>query len=389
MGDPAGLAARLRNWCEREHETWTAAHIALNEVPAPPYGEGPRARYFAALLEAYGLEQVIIDDLNNVYGRYAGSSAGPRLAVSAHLDTVFGPEVDCTVRRDGDRLAAPGISDDTAGLILLPALAAGLARQEVRLPGELWLVATVGEESVGNLRGARQVATHGIAGAPLDGFITLDTAHPGHVVRHGTHSSNHDLEITGPGGHAWGEFGLASPTIAAARIVARVTDYQPPQEPRTTFNCGILEGGIAPNAIPQRARLHLNLRSEQADELTKLVRHAETIIEEELARANRERRHGAALTWQQTVTRRDGGETPADSRLVQAATAAVARLDQPVTHPCSSTDANAFMAVGIAAVCLYRGHGGGEHTLEEWYDAGTRPAALGQLAETVLRYFGG
>lgn len=389
MHDPAGLAARLRDWLANDNEAWTAAHIALNEVPAPAYGEGPRADHFAGLLESFGLEQISIDDLGNVYARYPGSHPGPRLAVSAHLDTVFGPDVDVTVRRDGDRLAAPGISDDAAGLILLPALAAGLAAHEVALPGELWLVATVGEESVGNLRGARRVAERGVAGARLDGFITLDTASPGHVVRHGTHSSNHDITITGPGGHAWGEFGLASPTIAAARIAAKVSEYQPPQSPRTTFNCGILEGGIAPNAIPQRARLHLNLRSADGAELAKLVRYATAAIEDELARANRERRHGDPLTWEQTVTTRGGGETPADSKLVLAAIAAASRLDQPVTHPCSSTDANAFMAAGIDAVCLYRGDGGGEHTLEEWFDAATRPAALGQLAETVLRYFAG
>ena len=388
MGDAAGTAATLRAWFEQHNERWTDAHISLTEIAAPPYAEGPRSEAFAELLRQHGLEQVSIDALGNVYGRYSGSSDGPRLGVAAHLDTVFGPEVDCTVTRDGQRLAAPGISDDVAGLIMLPALAEAFAKHRVAVAGELWLVATVGEESVGNLRGAKQVAEHGVASGPLDGFITLDTSHPGHVIRHGTHSSNHDLEILGPGGHAWGDFGLASPTITAARIVARVTEYDAPAEPRTTFNCGLLEGGMAPNAIPQRARAHLNLRSSDAMELARLVRFAETAIAEELARANRERRHGAPLTLTQTVAARAGGETPLDSRLVQAAIGAAARLDQAVSHPCSSTDANAFMARGIDAVCLYRGEGGGEHTLEEWYDASTRPAALGQLAETVLRYFG-
>jgi len=389
MLDPAAAGDRLRAWCAAENETWNAAHIRLNEIPAPPYGEGPRAEHFAALLAGHGLDAVSVDELNNVYARYPGSSAGPRLAVSAHLDTVFGPDVDCRVTRNGDRLAGPGISDDVAGLILLPALAEGLQQLGVTLPGELWLVATVGEESQGNLRGARHVAANGVPGGPLDGFITLDTSQPSHVVRHGTHSSNHDLTITGPGGHAWGEFGLASPTIAAARIVAKVSEYQPPQHPRTTFNCGILESGLAPNAIPQRARLHLNLRSEDAAELAKLVSYAEGVMTAELDRVNRERRHGDPLTWEQAVAKRGGGETPADSRLVKAAVAAASRLDQMVTHPVSSTDANAFMAAGIDAVCLYRGDGGGEHTLDEWYDASTRPAALGQLAETVLRYFAG
>ncbi|NUP99700.1 MAG: M20/M25/M40 family metallo-hydrolase, partial [Armatimonadetes bacterium] len=332
------LSSRILAAAEQRNESWTADHIALCEIAAPPFGEGPRGEAFAARLQELGLLELTTDEVGNVYGRYPRSGSGPRLAVSAHLDTVFGPEVDCTVTRHGSRLRAPGISDDVAGLVLLLALAEHLGEAEVELPGELWLVATVGEENVGNLRGARKIAADGVQGRPLDGFITLDTATPGHIIRHGTHSHNFDVTLSGPGGHAWGDFGVVNPSLTVARIVAAVSGYALPTAPRTTINCGILEGGFAPNAIPQQARAHLNLRSESGQELGRLIEHASQAIAAEIATANAGRVHGPELGVQSEVSSRPGGETALESRLVRAAVATAEALGQPVAHPYSSTD---------------------------------------------------
>ncbi|MCC7492520.1 MAG: M20/M25/M40 family metallo-hydrolase [Fimbriimonadaceae bacterium] len=389
MSDPADLASRLGADLADQNERWTAEHTALTEIPAPPFGEGPRGAHFAQCLAACGCRDIQTDAVGNVCGRYAGSGHGPRLAISAHLDTVFGPEVDVTVRRDGDLLYAPGIGDDVSGLVLALALVDLLRQRQVELPGELWVLATVGEENVGNLRGAREVAANGLAGQPLDAFITLDSGTSGHVIRHGTWSHNLLLTLHGPGGHAWGDFGVAHPGYAAARMVARVSELVVPDDPRTCYNCGVLQAGTMPNAIPETATVHFNLRSEAAAELDHLVAEVRRLVVRELAGLNQTRRHGPPLELTEEVSGRPGGETPADSRLVRAAVAAATRLERPVSHPVSSTDANAFMAVGIPAVCVYRGQGDGVHTLGEWYDASTRPEALEQLAETVLRYFAG
>lgn len=385
--EPDAIVAQLAACFRASNDLWSEVHAALCEIPAPAYAEAARAAALVEQFRAVGLEHIRITEVGNVIGRYRRSARGRRLAVSAHLDTVFGPEVAIKVVHDGEVLRAPGIGDDVSGLVMLPALAAALDACQVELPGELWFAATVGEESAGNLRGARDLAAHGVDGRALDGFITLDSSVPGQVIRHGTHSRNHDLVLTGPGGHAWGEFGVVQPNFVLARILARVADYPAPRVPRTTFNCGLLQGGFAPNAIPERARAHLNLRSETGEELAKLDAWARRAIDEAIADANSQRQHGPELGVDHTINNREGGETPADSPLVRAAVGAARRLGWPLSHPYSSTDANAFMAAGIDAVCVYRGDGGGEHTADEWYDAGTRPKALEGLAELVLRYF--
>ena len=65
----------------------------------------------AELFAASGL-RVFTDAVGNVVGDGPRGGEGAPLVVSAHLDTVFAAETDVRVRRDGDFLAGPGISDD-------------------------------------------------------------------------------------------------------------------------------------------------------------------------------------------------------------------------------------------------------------------------------------
>ncbi len=74
--------------------------IELTEIPAPPFGEEKRAKRFAEMLRDAGLSDVVIDEVGNVVGRRPGESGDRVIAYSAHLDTVFPPDTDVTVRFD-------------------------------------------------------------------------------------------------------------------------------------------------------------------------------------------------------------------------------------------------------------------------------------------------
>ena len=96
------------------------------------------------------------------------------MIVSAHLDTVFPEGTDVTVRREGNRLYAPGISDNTAGVASLTALARALDAGSLKTEATIYFIATVGEEGEGNLRGVRHLFTKGEFRSGVDAFISLD-----------------------------------------------------------------------------------------------------------------------------------------------------------------------------------------------------------------------
>ena len=91
--------------------------IELTEIPAPPFGEQARAARFAEMLREAGLEDVQIDDVGNVVGRRPGTTGDRVVGYSAHLDTVFPAETDVTVRFEDGKMYAPGIGDNTRGLV--------------------------------------------------------------------------------------------------------------------------------------------------------------------------------------------------------------------------------------------------------------------------------
>ncbi|HLI50567.1 MAG TPA: M20/M25/M40 family metallo-hydrolase, partial [Thermomicrobiaceae bacterium] len=123
-------------------------------IPAPGYQEEARARFVASQLESRGLS-VEIDDIFNVYTRIQGSGNGKALMVSAHTDTVFPAGTPITVERSNGRLTGPAIGDNSAGVACLIGMVDLLRNLNLQPVGDIVLVANVGEEGLGNLRGIR------------------------------------------------------------------------------------------------------------------------------------------------------------------------------------------------------------------------------------------
>ncbi len=135
--------------------------IAIQQIPAPTFDERARGLYVAERMRALGLADVQIDTVGNVYGRRAGTAGGPALLIAAHLDTVFPAGTDLTVRRDGTRIYGPGLGDNSMGVAALLHLAQALQQHHIAHQGDMWFVANVGEERLGDLRGMRAAGRGG------------------------------------------------------------------------------------------------------------------------------------------------------------------------------------------------------------------------------------
>ena len=275
---PAASAARQRAAFEHLQASAAAVteiQIELAEIPAPSGAEEQRAAAVAHWLRSAGC-RVDRDSAGNVIALRAGGSGGRRIALSSHLDTVFPADQAVRVTRGGgacrycradpvpaEELHGPGIADDAAGLAALIALAQALAAAEAESAGDLLFIATVGEEGRGNLRGARHLFQEQSAGA-LDAFVTIDHPDPEAVVHRGIGSRRFAVHFYGPGGHAWGDFGRYNPAYALAATAQRLASMALPSEERCTLNVGVMEAGRSVNAIPEHARMEVDLRSEAA-----------------------------------------------------------------------------------------------------------------------------
>ncbi len=350
---------------------FTAEHIRICEIPAPPFQEHNRGHYFVTRFAELGLTDVHKDAIGNVIGFRYGASDAPLLVVSAHLDTVFPEPTNVQVKPVGTRLCAPGIGDNCAGLAALLAMIEAIQVANRTLRGSIAFVATVGEEGEGNLRGVRHLFTEGNLAHRISAFLSFDGPGADFITHQALGSRRYRITLHGPGGHSWSDFGVVNPVHALGRMVAKLADYPAPHEPRTTYNVGRIEGGDSVNVIPESARVDVDLRSTNEAQLSRLEEFLLQTIQHAIRAENSMRAaSGRSLRSDiQLIGHRPSGALSQQSPLVKLALEASQAVGiRPILN-CASTDANIPISLGIPAITIGAGGKGGDaHRLSEWYD---------------------
>jgi acetylornithine deacetylase/succinyl-diaminopimelate desuccinylase-like protein len=354
--------------------------ITLTQIPAPPFAEEERAAAYLAMLRDHGLEEVEQDEIGNVMGLRRGFGNGDILVVAAHLDTVFPAGTDVRVRREGTKLFAPGVSDDTWSLAVNLGFLRALDAASIRTRHDLLFVGDVGEEGLGDLRGIRHLFTKGRHRARIRGFLTVDSPQVEGIVSGGVGSKRYRVTFQGPGGHSYAAFGLVNPMYAMAEATRGLAAVKVPDSPPTTHCVSVVSGGTSINAIANRVTIEVDLRSASATELAKLDRAFLDIVDLAVATENaaRSTANGAISADIQPVGDRPAGETPAGQPIRALAAAAVSAEGYRPSFEWSSTDANIPMSLGIPALKIGAGgHGGRAHSLDEWLDVEPTEALRG------------
>ena len=357
--------------------------ITIQQIPAPTGHEAARATWVAGRMAELGLQDTVYDPAtHNVYGRLPGIQSQPGLLITAHTDTVFGPETDLTVRHDPSkgRIYGPGIGDNSMGVAALLELITALSTLSPP-PVDVWFAANSQEEGLGDLRGMRAVID---ALQPRIGAcLVIEGMGLGRVVHRALGSRRYRIRVDAPGGHSWSDFGTASALHVLAQLATDLTRIVPPESPLTTYNIGRMEGGTSVNTIAQHAWLELDLRSEEPDGLAWIINQALEIV----------RRYQTPM-WErrgvkvkvEVIGDRPSGSIPPDHPLILAAQDALAAVGytHQVDLRISSTDANIPLSRGIPAICIGVTEGSNAHRLQEWIS--TEPLARGMTHLLLLSW---
>jgi tripeptide aminopeptidase len=367
-----------------DYDRFVRELVAVTEIPAPPFKEQRRAKAFLEMLRQHGLSDVEMDPEGNVMGVRKGAGGGPMLAIVAHLDTVFPEGTDVKVKREGTRLMAPGIGDDSRGLAVMLAVIRAMNSAKFQTASDILFVGNVGEEGEGDLRGVKYLLLKGKYQDRIKQFLALDGGAQSAITRAGVGSKRYRVVFKGPGGHSYGAFGLVNPAYAMAAAIARFADVQVPSTPKTTYNVGAVKGGTSVNSIPFEVSMDVDIRSESCEEMHKVdatfVKIVKSAVDEEnRVRSTREGRVEADL---RVLGERPCGETAMQSAILQSTAAMIRAFGLTPSYNSSSTDSNIPMSLGIPALTIGRGPGGRAHAPDEWTDV--EPKATAQSIEVVL-----
>jgi len=367
--------------------------IEIQQIPAPTFDESQRAEFVREKFVEEGLTDVSMDEVGNVYGRISQTSKvegrrsnGKPLIVSAHLDTVFPRETNLGAKRDGELVFGPGLGDNSLGVAALFGLIWLLRERHFDFanaplsatPKDIWFVANVGEEGLGDLRGMKAVVER--FGADVLAYLVLEGMALGHIYHRAVGVKRYRVTARTRGGHSWSDYGQPSAVHELAKLIVQLTSLDLPKEPRTTMNVGKISGGTSVNVIAAEASMDLDLRSEGQGSLAELVSAAEKLIR----RANKP---GVSVEAE-IIGQRPAGEMDAHHPLLKLAEECLHEQGLDAVLTTGSTDANVPLSKGYPALVLGISRGGNAHTVQEFIHTAPVEQGMEQLVSFVEKVWG-
>jgi tripeptide aminopeptidase len=344
-------------------------------VPAPPFMEEQRANYVADLFRELGYDPTI-DEIGNVIVRRPGQGDDKAIMLLGHTDTVFPDGTEISVKRQNGAMTGPAIGDNSLGVAALLGVARALDELDLKTAGDLLLVANVGEEGLGNLRGARAAVDQ--FESELGAVIAVEGHSLGRVTSGGVGSKRIKVTITGPGGHSWGAFGQPSAIHALGHIIHDIDSLTVSSDPKTTYNVGVIEGGVSVNTIAPTASAIIDMRSVDVDSLNDLASRVDRIIES--------KNTDQIKTGVEILGERPAGQTPDSEPIVQTGLQVLRELGMDPYTDASSTDANVPISRGIPSICIGITQGEGAHRMEETIEIEPIAKGMAQLIKLVVDY---
>ena len=347
----------------------------LGKIPAPSHQEDQRAAFVSQWFKEQGFADVSVDVPKNVICRL-GPQDGDLTVFAAHMDVVFPDKEPLPMREEGNRLYAPGIGDDTANLVNLMVASRWMASHEKELKRGFLIVANACEEGLGNLDGTK--ALFAAYGSRIKAFYSLD-GHLGHCRSSAVGSYRYRVTCRTKGGHSYADFGNPNAIEHLCRLIEDLYSVRLPEQARTTFNVGRIEGGTTVNSIAQMASMLYEFRSPSQECLEYMKAQFDAKVE---ARRSADAQFDVELL----------GVRPGDGKLDRAALKAFtdrtldvirAYYDGELTLTASSTDSNVPLSMGIMANTLGTISGEGTHTREEWMDLDSLSVGL-KLALSLM-----
>jgi tripeptide aminopeptidase len=352
----------------------------IQQIAAPTFDEYQRAEFIARTFREHGVKDVELDPMGNVFARIKGLGRKPPLIVSAHLDTVFPRGTDLTITRNFEKITGPGIGDNSLGLAGLLGLYWILSekspKQSQRLPKtcDVWLVANVAEEGLGNLNGMQVVVNR--FDKDVTAYIILEGMAFGYIYHRALGVKRYQINVHTRGGHSWLDYGKPSAIHILADLIVKIKKLYFPANPRTSYNVGVISGGTTINTIAAEASLQLDLRSLSPSVLDTVSHQVEELVEVENFKGGEE-----IYIHSEVIGERPAGEIPAEHPLVKMAFECHIQNGVDPKLNVGSTDANIPLSRGYPAICMGLTTGGGAHTTSEYIDIPPVGQGLGILAD--------
>lgn len=351
----------------------------LGKIPAPSHHEEQRAAFCRTWFLEHGAEDVTIDCAKNVICRIGDGECDEYVVFAAHTDIVFDDLEPLPVREDEEKLYAPGIGDDTSNLANLMMAAKYLLENKLKTTCGILIVANACEEGLGNLDGTKELFV--AYGSRIKAFYSFDGYTP-QCCSSAVGSYRYRINCRTTGGHSYLNFGEPNAIEILCGLVKKLYAVQTPEEFKTTYNVGKIEGGSTVNSVAEEAYILYEFRSTSQACLEKMEKLFNEVVDS--CRGN-----GGELTVELLGIRPGNGAV--DSEELRKFTAQNAEIihefyGEELDFAAYSTDSNVPLSLGIMANTIGTVIGGLAHTREEWVQKSSLKEGLKIVLSLMLQY---
>jgi glutamate carboxypeptidase len=369
--DSEAMASVLQGWVARESPTRDAA--AVNKM------QDLVQAFFS--VEHCNVERIAgRDGLGDTLKITAGAINNQKpILVMSHVDTVHPLktiERDLPLKRDGDKLYGPGIYDMKGGAYLAAEAFRGVAQRGTAKRPLVFLFTP--DEEIGSPTTRELIEEEGRQAAYV--LVTEPARDGGQIVTARKGVGRFDVHVEGRPSHSGSRHqdGRSAIREAARQILAieNLTDYAR----GVTTSVAMINGGTAPNVIPQHCRFTVDLRVTNMADGADFERHLLAL-----------KSHDPDVKLNVTggMNRPPMAKTPEIQQLYDQAALLAGELgfalpEAPMTG--GGSDGNFTAALGIPTLDGLGCDGDGAHTLHEHClvsSLGQRGALMARLLETL------
>ena len=351
----------------------------LGKIPAPSYKEDRRAEFCLKWFQEQGAENTWIAEAKNVICTMDCDKFDDIVVFMAHTDIVFPDMKELTMKREGNRLYAPGIGDDTANLVNLMMSAKYFLNKKSCMKKGIMFVANSCEEGLGNLSGCKEVFNK--YGDRINEFYSID-GYLSQCTSTPVGSHRYKISAKSEGGHSYLDYGNENAINVISSIIQGFDKIVLPDEEKTTQNVGYIEGGTTVNSIPQEASMLYEYRSSSQ----KCLMEMEEVVTNLISGIKNE---GKNISVELMGVRPGKGEMDEESFNVWTEnniSTIKKYFDGPIDTQPYSTDANVPLSIGVLANTIGTISGADAHKREEWVDLDSVPVGMKIVFSLMLKY---
>ncbi len=348
-------------------------------IPSFSHEEKQKAEFVQKWLKDNGIDS-FIDDAYNVISEMNVTSDSVVSILMAHTDTVFPDKVGFVCVEDGDKLAAPGVGDDTSNLAELLLIMKYIYSNGLSSNTPLVFVANSCEEGLGNLDGTKAVCKR--YEGRIKELISFDGSYES-IVNKAVGSTRYEITVKTEGGHSYGAFGNRNAIAYASSLISTLYDYKVPTRGKSTYNVGVISGGTSVNTIAQECKFLFEFRSDNSEDLKEMMELFGATIAAY-------KKMGIVVEVKVLGVRPSDGDINKedhDALINKAAEILKKYAGKEIELRSGSTDCNIPLSLGIPSICFGGYLGKGSHTREEYVLKSTLPIGMKAVMEFVLTYF--